>query len=287
MTRLLLISFLILLAGCNEKAGNIRRIPIARAGESILYADQLNGLVQKGISPEDSTVIINNYINSWAKKELLLQKAEENLSPELRLEIDRQVAESRANFVIYEYQKQLMLERMDTLVSDAEIENYYLANQESFVLSSNIVKALFLKIPYETPDLEKIKNLARASDQVSVQQLESISYQFADKFDDFGENWIPISRISAELPQELENEENFLRRTTFYEVTDSVFIYLISIRDYRLRLSVAPFEYVKEDIRHIIWNNRRFEFLQSLESGIYNDAIRDNKFTLYNKPANN
>ena len=174
-----------------------------------------------------------------------------------------------------------MLERMDTIVTDIEMENYYSANQESFVLSSNIVKALFIKLPSETPDIEKVRILVRSNEQTDLQKLETICYQFADKFDDFNEKWIPLNRISVELPDEIANEENFLRRTSFYETSDSTFIYIFSIRDYKLRSSVAPFEYVKDDIKRIIWNNRRIDFIRSLENGIYNDALKENNFKLF------
>ncbi len=90
-----------------------------------------------------------------------------------------------------------------------------------------------------------------------------------------------MDRLSVELPQNIENEEYFLKRNTFFETSDSASVYMVSIRDFRLRTSVAPFEYVKEDIKSIIWNTRRFEFIQSLENGIYNDALKDKTFTIY------
>jgi hypothetical protein len=175
----------------------------------------------------------------------------------------------------------MMLEKMDTTITDAELENYYASNEKSFTLNSNIVKALFIKIPSEVPDLNRIRTLVRSNDQNDLQQLESICYQFAEKFDDFNEDWVMMDRLSLELPQEIENEENFLRRTTFYETTDSSSVYLISIRDYRLRSTLAPFEYVRDDIKRIIINTRRFEFIQSLENGIYNEALKENSFKIY------
>jgi hypothetical protein len=90
-----------------------------------------------------------------------------------------------------------------------------------------------------------------------------------------------MDRLSVELPQSIENEENFLKRNTFFETSDSEATYLVSIRDYRLRSSLAPFEYVKDDIKRIIWNTRRFEFIQSLENGIYNEALKNNSFKIY------
>ena len=268
-------------AGCKNNSNTAKRIPVAEVGKVILYYDEMPRLIQRGINEPDSAAIIQNYINKWAKRELLLQKAEENLSPELNDEIAEQLEETRANLVIYQYQRQMMLDKMDTILSETELENYYAANEKSFILNSNIVKALFIKLPVETPDLDKIKVLARSNDQNDLQQLESYCYQFAEKFDDFNEEWVPMDRLSVELQEDIENEENFLKRNTFFETTDSVSVYLISIRDYRLRSSLAPFEYVRNDIKRIIWNARRFEFIQSLENGIYNEALKENSFKIY------
>jgi len=282
MNRIIIILLIVLLGGsCRNNNNNARRISVASAGDATLYLDQVPDLIQPGTPPADSAAIFQNYINKWAKRELLFQKAEENLTPEMRSEIENQLEESRINLIIYQYQRQMMLERMDTIVTDIEMENYYSANQESFVLSSNIVKALFIKLPSETPDIEKVRILVRSNEQTDLQKLETICYQFADKFDDFNEKWIPLNRISVELPDEIANEENFLRRTSFYETSDSTFIYIFSIRDYKLRSSVAPFEYVKDDIKRIIWNNRRIDFIRSLENGIYNDALKENNFKLF------
>jgi hypothetical protein len=270
-----------LLTGCKNNKYTTNRIPVAEVGKIILYYDDIPKLIQHGINEADSAAIIQNYINKWAKRELLLQKAEENLSAELKDEIAKQLSETRANLVIYQYQRQMIAEKMDTVLTETELENYYAANEKSFILGSNIIKALFIKLPVETPNIDKIRILARSNDQNDLQQLESYCYQFAEKFDDFNEEWVSMDRLSVELQEDIENEENFLKRNTFFETSDSSSVYLISIRDYRLRSSLAPFEYVKDDIKRIIWNTRRFEFIQSLENGIYNEALKENNFKIY------
>ena len=282
MNKSIIILFSIfLLVGCRNKHSQSKRIAIAEVGRVVLYYDEMPKLIQRGINEADSVALFQNYINKWAKRQLLLQKAEENLSPALKDEITKQLEETRSNLVIYQYQRQMILEKLDTVLTDAELENYYAANENSFVLTSNIVKALFIKIPLETPDLNKIRTLARSNDHNDLQRLETYCYQFAEKFDDFNEAWVPMDKLSVELPQNIENEEYFLKRNTFFETSDSTSLYLVSIRDYRLRSSLAPFEYVKDDIKRIIWNKRRFEFIQSLENGIYNDALKDNSFKIY------
>lgn len=280
-----IISLLIIIifsSGCGKHIGSTKRVAVAKAGDVVLYLDQIPPMIQEGASKADSITFMQNYISRWAKKELVYQKANDNLSPELKNEIERQVEETRSDLVTYQYQRQMMLERMDTTVSDAEMENYYSANQQSFNLSSNIVKALFIKLPVGTPSVSKIRSLARSNDQTDLQQLETICYQFAEKFDDFSEEWVPLDRIFVELNENIENQENFLRRNTFFESNDSTDIYMLTIRDYRLRGTLAPFDYVKDDIKRIIWNTRRFDFIQSLENGIYNDALKENRLKIFN-----
>jgi hypothetical protein len=272
---------ILLLAGCKGKNSQVKRIPVAQVGKVVLYFDEIPALIKHGVNESDSVSLYQNYINKWAKRELLLQKAEDNLTPALKATIARQLEETRSNLVIYQYQRQMIQEKLDTVLTEEELENYYSVNDKSFLLTSNIVKALFIKLPLETPELNKIRLLARSNIHADQQKLETVCYQFAEKFDDFNEEWVPIDRLSIELPRPIDDQENFLRRNTFYETSDSSSVYFVSLRDYRLRYSLAPFEYVKDDIKRIIWNSRRFEFIQSLENGIYNDALKKNSFKIY------
>ena len=282
MNRLFFILFTIFIfPGCKDINNPNKRIVVAKVGDIILYYDEIPKLIQTETSENDSIGIIKNYINKWAKKELVYQKAEQNLSPELKNDIAKQLEETRENLVIYQYQRQMMLEKMDTLLSEEDLESYYSTKEKSFTLNSNIVKALFIKLPLETPIIDKIRILARSNNQKDLQLLESYCFQFAEKFDDFNEKWVTMDRLSIELNQGFENEENFLKRNTFFEYSDSSSVYLLTIRDYRLRSSLAPFDYVKDDIKRVIWNNRRFEFIQSLENGIYNDALKEKNFKIY------
>jgi hypothetical protein len=277
----IVILFILLLTCCNDHEDKVKRIAVAEAGGKILYYDQIPNLIQPGIPETDSIAIIHSYINKWAKRALMYEKAEQNLSQEYRDELEKQLEETKTNLVIFQYQRQMMLAKMDTLVTDEEIDNYYLANENNFSLSANIVKALFIKLPVEAPNIDKARGWARSGVQNDLRELESYCYQFAEKFDDFNEEWVTIDRLLVELPEEIDNQENFLKRNTFYETADPRFIYFIVIRDYRLRPAIAPLEFVKNDIKSLIWNSRRFEFIESLENGIYNESLRNNSFKIY------
>jgi len=282
MNKLVKILFLIfIILGCQNKKNEIR-IPVAEVNKKILYYHQIPQMITRGLRGTDSIAAVQNYINKWAKHELLLMRAEANLSQNAKDEIANQLEETRANLLIYQYQRQLMQEKMDTVILESALEGYYANNETNFLLISNIVKALFIKLPVETPNISRIKSLAASNNPIDILQLESLCYSFAERFDDFNENWISIDRLLVKLPEAIsESEENFLRRNTFYETSDSLSIYMIAIRDYKLRSTIAPYEHVKDDIRRISMNSRRFEFIQSLENGIYNDALKEKHFKIY------
>ncbi|HNR41411.1 MAG TPA: hypothetical protein PKL65_04195 [Bacteroidales bacterium] len=272
---------LILNPGCRSNSPASRRIPLAKAGNTILYYDEIPEQVTGLITAGDSNIVIQNYINSWAKRVLMYQKAEANLSSELKNEIEKQLDETRVNLIVHEYQQKMMQAKMDTIITDNDLESYYAENENSFYLTSNIVKALFIKLPVETPGINRIKQLYRSDNQKDMQDLEALCFQFAEKFDDFNEKWITMDRLMLELNEKITGQEAFLSRNNHIEVTDSFSVYLIRIYDFRLRGSLAPFEYVRDDIKRIIWNNRRIGFIKNLETEIYNDAIKENIFKTY------
>ena len=83
------------------------------------------------------------------------------------------------------------------------------------------------------------------------------------------------------MPLESEIQEQWLERNSSVELRDDKYSYFLAIREYRLRNSVAPFEYIRSQVRTIILNNRRNDFLQKLEDGIYNEAVSNNTLKLY------
>ena len=54
-----------------------------------------------------------------AKRELLFQKANENLDTRSGGKSRKQVNETRSNLVIYQYQRQMMEQKMDTIVTES------------------------------------------------------------------------------------------------------------------------------------------------------------------------
>ena len=273
---------LVLAVSCNRDKNEPDRKAVAMAGDEVLYFDQIpSTLVMPGMSGTDSVSAVQSYIRRWSRKELMALRAEENLTADYKDEVNRQLDEMRNNLLIYQYQQQMIIQRMDTIVTDSELQDYYVSNLNTFLLTTNLVKALFIKLPAATPDIEKVRKLYKSSIPEEIRELEDYCSRFALRYDDYEDAWIPFTHVLMEVPLEIENQEEWLARNSAVELKDDKFTYFVAIREYKLRNSVAPFEYIHGQVRTIILNNRRNDFLQKLEDGIYNEAVRSNTLKVY------
>jgi len=282
MIRTAILFFLVLVVSCNRVQNESDRLAVAKAGDRVLYFDQIpSTLVMPGMSGTDSISAVQSYIRRWSRKELMALRAEENLTAEYKDEVNRQLGEMRNNLLIYQYQQQMIIQKMDTVVTDNELQDYYVSNLNTFSLTTNLVKALFIKLPETTPDIGKVRKLYRSSIPDEIRELEDYCAQFALRYDDYDDAWIPFTHLLMELPLESENQEEWLARNSAVELKDDKYSYFVAIREYKLRNSIAPFEYIHGQVKTIILNNRRNDFLQKLEDGIYNEAVRSNTLKVY------
>jgi len=282
MTRLILPLVFIFAVSCSTNVKEPDRIAVASAGERVLYLDQVpEGLVVAGMSETDSISAVQSFIRQWSRKELLAMRAEENLTPEYKAEVNRQLDEMRNNLLIYQYQQQMIIQKLDTAVTDNELQDYYVGNLSTFTLTSNLVRALFIKAPASMPEIDRIRRLYRSTVPDEINSLEELSLQYGLRYDDYNDEWIPFTQLLLEVPLESDNQEQWLARNSAVELKDDQFVYFVAIREYKLRNSVAPFDYIRGQVKTIILNNRRNDFLQKLEDGIYNEALRDNTLKVY------
>ena len=136
MKNSLLYLLLLLVTSCSYLNNNGDR-PVARVDDEYLNESDLTGLVAAGTSPTDSLNLVHNYIDSWIQRKILIHQAEKNLTED-QLDFSSQLEDYRNSLVVYAYENILVAQRLDTVVTDLEIDNYYQANQSNFLLKNNI-----------------------------------------------------------------------------------------------------------------------------------------------------
>ena len=276
------IFFLIFLfTGCNSTIKN-EKTPLAQVGYNILYKEDAQKVLPKYITESDSAMWMNDFINRWIRKELVVLAAEENLSPEQK-DVSKKLKDYRNSLLIYRYKNQLLSQNLDTLVTPEEINDYYKSHEKDYILKNNIIKAVFLKIPIELANINQIKSLCKNLTTENLAKLDEYGMQYAKLYDRFDDQWINAYSVFQLFPNPIKKESEFLEKNKFAEDSDTNYYYFICIRDYRLSGDIAPMDFVNKEIINVILNKRKIKFFQKMEDNIFQEGSISNKYKIFNK----
>ncbi len=270
---------IMLMAGCSYFKKEDDSV-VARVEDKVLTLPEVNEVIPDGLSKVDSTLFADDYVKKWVKQELLIKKAEENLIPVMK-DVTNELINYRNSLIIYRYKNELMKQKMDTVVSRAEIEQYFNDHRDDFKLNRNIVKGAYVKIIRGLFEKSIVTALCENTTPLGISELRDFCIQYSQNYGIYIENWIEFDIILNNLPVEIPDQESFLARNDRIEATDSDYYYFATIKDYRLINETAPIEYVSENIRNLILNKRKMVFLNKVDDDIFVEGIRNRKFIIY------
>jgi len=277
------------LSGCdlikmkvNNTDADAERQPAAKANDSYLYKDELVGIVAPGTPAEDSARLVEAYINTWIRKQLLIQEASRKIDID-ETQVERKILDYKYSIIAYEYQTYYIKQHLDTAVSSDEIEKYYKGNIDNFILKQNIVQGTFIKVPKNAPRTGKIKELIFSTREKDENELKSYCLSFSVAYHISGSNWVVFDELVKNSPlAEIPNKIQFLKSNPYFETSDDSYLYFLKVGQYRISDNVSPLEFVKDDIRNIILNKRKVELAKKLEDEVYETALDQQEFEIYN-----
>lgn len=254
--------------------------PIARVYEKYLYTSDMQGLVPSGTSSKDSIDITKSYINNWIKQELLLHQAEANLSDE-QMNFEKQVQQYRNSLVIFQYESELIRQKLDTTLSMKEIEEYYTQNQANFLLHENILRASYISVSRNTPLAPKFRQLIRSDKPADREKLTELCQQHAATFQLDEQGWISFAELAGKVPVKVTDQLEFLEKNPYFETEDSTFSYFVRVKEYKIKESVSPLSFEIANIRAILLNKRKSGLLSGMEEDLYKAALGKKNFEIY------
>ena len=253
---------------------------VAQVGSEKLYKSEVDAFIPKGMSPEDSTMLVNRYINSWAADRVYLKIAEQQLSKSEQ-DVTKELEDYRKSLLKYRYEQLYVNERLDTAVSMDHIEEYYQAHKDKFVLDRPVVKARFLNIAGDSPALKQIRKRMSSSDANELVEADSIAFSSAVKFTTWSDSWIDIAVIAREYSMDYTDLLSKVNKGWIENVDTTGYMKLTYITEMTQRGRVAPLEYCQEDIKNVIISSRRQELLINLEQDLLKDARENGEFVIY------
>ena len=194
---------------------------VAKLGGRKLYRTELEAFIPKGMSAEDSTNLALQYINTWATEQLFSDIAQEQLSKEEQ-DVSEELEDYRRSLLKFRYEQRYVNERLDTLVQNAEIDEYYHSHQDLFLLDVPIVKARFLDIMQDSPNLEMIKDKMSSDKVEDVEIADSLAYSSALRYEDSSEKWVDMVSFSRNFGTDYGTLLSKLDKNGFIELPDEL-----------------------------------------------------------------
>ena len=253
---------------------------LARVHDDYLFATDVQSLIPENTSPYDSIVLIQNFVNSWVQTKLMTHQAQKNLTSK-QLDFNKQLEDYRNSLIIFSYERELINQNLDTLVSEEEIEKYYNAHLGDFELKENIAKVIYVVFEYGLPLEDDFELIFRLPDSLLLDSLESFSQANARTYYLDTASWIPFSELKEILPIENYSRELFLKQQRYYKLTDENNIYMLKFVDFKIKDDTSPLAFEHNDIRNIIVNKRKVILVKKARSDIYNKALQNDEFEIY------
>ena len=275
----LFIAIYIGLLACNPKKPTDANNPLLASvfSQNLYYAD-IQDLLPSS-SPDDSLVAINNMVNRWIKNTLLMREAEKNIPPDLNIE--QLVNDYRESLILHNYEQMLVEKNLDTLISDSELQQYYNATKSQYILEYTIVQCVYLKLPKNYEQSQKIKNLLRGNTPNIGELAALINQDDIEKRITSGV-WYRALDILDLMPDNAARIRD-LSKNKLFDIKDGDYQYLLKIIAKVPASREAPLSYIKDQIIRIILHERKINLLQNINDRLYERELQNNNIKIYSE----
>ncbi len=255
---------------------------VAKAGKHKLYAAELEDFIPGGISAEDSTRLAAQYIDKWATDMLFMDMAETELSKGEK-DVSREIESYRRSLLKYRYEQKYVNQRLDTAVTEADIEKYYQDHPDHFKLVRPIVKARYARISGDSPNLSAVRKnlLSEGPDDDDQIVSDSLTYASALKYTDFGKKWVDIVLLAREFDTDYATLQSQLKNGIIEQKDANGNIGIAHVSAMMKAGEKGPAEYYEDEIREIILSTRKQSLLSGLEQELIEKARTQENYVIY------
>jgi hypothetical protein len=279
LNKLVILSLVILTACSTFFKKKTERI-LARVDNEYLYESELKNVFPARTTAKDSVILAKSFIDNWVRQKLLLARAMKNLAGD-QMDFSKQLENYKNSLIVFEYENALVKQKLDTVITDDEMENFYDSNQKNFLLKDNIVQIQYVKLAVRSANTKLFRKLLYSDNSEDKSTLAAQCEKYASDYYLDDQTWLLFNDILKEIPVRTYNQEDFLKNHRNVEVQDSLYTYLVRFKDFKIKEGISPFSFEKERIKNIILNKRKIDLINKMHEDTYEQALKHNEFELY------
>lgn len=271
----LLLSFFLLCLSCDGKHGGQNKSLLVEVDGNFLYKEELQAALPLNLSKDDSLLFADNYIRNWIEDALMYKVAQTNI-PDTK-EVERLVENYRKSLIVQTYQQELIKQRVSSAFSDHELANFYNENKHLFVLDRPLIKGLFIKIPFDAPQLADVRDWYKTETREALENLEKYSWQHAVTYEYFYDKWVLLSDILGKMPLKEKSPEAYIKEKRSIEIKDNEFYYFLNVIEYLGVGDEKPYDFAHSSVIEMLTNLKKVEYIKSVKNDLYQQAQNKNE----------
>ena len=251
---------------------------LAEVGDQVLLVEEVKDALGDNINLSDLNV--KSFVNNWVREEVVLQNSERLLSPSEK-DFSQELQLYKNSLIRFAYESKYIKEKIDTSVSQKQIDDYYKNNFSNFELKENIVKVRIVKTPIKFAQKEKCKKLVVYKSIEDQFVFEKWVKKNRLQFINYDSSWVSLEGIMAIVPIKANNAESILKKSDCVEIIDGDFVWILYFLDYTLKDNISPIEAVEGKIKSILVNKRKLTTIKEMEKLMYEKAVKEGDVKLY------
>jgi hypothetical protein len=251
---------------------------LAQVNDDLLYFDDV--IKDMPISILDTSAFVEKYISKWIRNKVLLDQALINLDDNSE-DIKHKVTLYKNSLLIYEYQQRLINQNFDTSVILNDILSYYNENIREFKLNQDIFKGRFIIIDKNAPNIKQLLKIFKSNDNDDIDDLVSYCMLYALEYYVNDSSWNYFNSIKYKIPDNINANNIFLSKRKYDLIEDDKYLYLLFLKDFKIKGSTSPFSLERDKIKSLIINNNKIKYLDIVEKDLVNNGLSINKIKIY------
>ena len=211
----------------------------------------------------------------------MLQKAKVNLSKQEIENLNQLVNDYRLDLYGNAYRQSIASKSIDTIVSTIEIDSFLSQNKEIFKLKAPLYQVRYIHLPHDNVDQNEIQLSFQRFNTEDKNFLDSLSFQYTNYMlsDSL---WISRNSLKSRvLFLNQNNFDNYIKKSKFFKITDTLGVYLFLVNEILEKGDLAPLEVSVPIIKNIVINQRKLKFTKQFEKNILQDAIKSKTYEMY------
>lgn len=281
LTHILLIGYVSIISCNSSSAPDLtptRSILLAQVFDYKLYFDDIKDLMQGYTNTDDSIQQVRSLTEHWIRDRLILVEAEKNFPKEANM--NKLLEDYRQSLLRHFFEQRAIEERLDTVITEADLVEYYEANKEQHRLETGILRGYYFKIGKPIGRADKILAWWKTFPKFNYDEVISYAAQRAKTNWSDSTNWHEMHMLIQLFPEGTLSPSS-IRSNKSIVKEDRDYVHLLYPLEVYYERDIAPLSTVKDQAARYIIHQRELELLESIKKEIYDRDIQNDQVKIF------